>query len=146
MQQIVQKDAAGNFMLKQTHPTLKLTTPKANSFTGKVYFLIDGETFSAAADFAALAKELKLGVFIGEETGGAAEGNTSNGEILLTLPHSGIRIGIPLFRITNAVSFPHSSGRGVIPDYQTDYTIDEYIHALDKEIALVKKFIAESAK
>ncbi|MDJ1498426.1 S41 family peptidase [Cytophagaceae bacterium DM2B3-1] len=147
MEQIVKKDADGNFMLSKTHPTLQLTLPSAkNLFTGKLFFLIDGETFSAAADFAALARELKLGVFIGEETAGAAEGNTSNGEILLTLPNSAIRVGIPLFRITNAISFSHATGRGVIPDYQTEYTIDDYLNVVDKDLEFVKTLILKSYK
>jgi hypothetical protein len=69
MEQMVQKEADGNFTLSKTHPALQLSTPRANPFTGNVFFLIDGKIFSTAADFAALARKLKLGVFIGEEIG-----------------------------------------------------------------------------
>src|SRR5690606_11576803 len=94
MAKIVAKDSTGDYRLQDTHPTLNLNYPNPAFFTGKILFLINGNTFSAAADFAALSKELDVGEFIGEETGGTAEGNTSNGEILLTLPNSGIRVGI----------------------------------------------------
>jgi hypothetical protein len=144
MAQVVKQDSMGHFMIQETHPTLRLTSPKADAFAGKIYFIIDGNTFSAAADFAALAKEQDLGKFIGEETGGAAEGNTSNGEILLTLPNSGIRIGIPLFRITNAVSFSHPRGRGVIPDYPTSDTMEDFLHNRDRELELIKTLIQKS--
>ncbi len=81
MSQIVTKGSTGSFILRNTHPTLNIKYPEANRFTGKIYFITNGNTFSAAADFAAIANELKLGEFIGEETGGASEGNTSNGNI-----------------------------------------------------------------
>lgn len=94
---IVKKDSAGQFMLQGPHPTLGLHQLNATRFAGKVYVLINGNTFSAAADFAAIAQEHKRGVFTGQETGGAARGNTSNGELILTLPHAAmqVKMGFP---------------------------------------------------
>lgn len=53
-------------------PELNGTKPFDNKlrFKGKLYLLTDKTTFSAAATFAGIFKELKLGTIIGEETGG----------------------------------------------------------------------------
>lgn len=141
MYEIVIEDSLGNYMLQNTHPTLQVQE-SSKGFSGKLFFITNGNTFSAAADFAALCKEFDLGIFVGEETGGAFEGNTSNGEIILTLPNSGIRVGIPLFRIENAVSVPQKKGRGVIPDYPITYSIQDLLEEIDKEQDVIKEMIA----
>lgn len=41
-----------------------------NKFEGNMYLLINNKTYSAAATFAGIFKELNLGSIIGEETGG----------------------------------------------------------------------------
>lgn len=141
MSQIVNKDSSGNFSLQDSHPTLGLKSPYSDVYQGKIYFLINGKTFSTAADFAALAREYQLGVFVGEETGGTFEGNTSNGEILLNLPHSKIRIVIPLFQIQNAVSQTPVKGRGIISDIKVNYTMEDYIRIKDLEIEIAMTLI-----
>ncbi|WP_026464981.1 S41 family peptidase [Adhaeribacter aquaticus] len=138
--QIVHKDSLGRFLLRNSHPTLGLHKKATSGFNGKVFFLINGGTFSAAADFAAVSRQNNKGVFIGEETGGAAAGNTSNGEIVLTLPQSKLRIAIPLFKISNSIS-PELLGRGVIPEYPISSLNEDIANrkdtALQKAIDLI---------
>lgn len=52
--------------------TLCLKNPvlKPNSFNGRVFVIIDHHTYSAAATFAGIIKEYKLGKLIGQPTGG----------------------------------------------------------------------------
>ena len=140
---IVRKDSAGKFMLSAAHPTLGLHQPDPGAFQGKVFLLINGNTFSAAADVAALAQAHRQGVLIGQESGGAAAGNTSNGELLLTLPHSGIRVNIPLFEVTNAVPGTALPGRGVIPQYTTPSFARHVPSQPDPEMALALRLIAQ---
>jgi hypothetical protein len=58
--------------------------------------------------------------FVGEETGGGYEGNASGTFAILTLPHTGIRVVIPLVRSELAVVPPKERGRGILPDYRLD--------------------------
>lgn len=53
-------------------PDMDLTIPSNNKlrFTGNLYLLTNKTTASAAATFAGIFKELKMGTIIGEETGG----------------------------------------------------------------------------
>jgi C-terminal processing protease CtpA/Prc len=142
--EIVQRDSSGRFLLRKSHPTLGIHERSIESFTGNVAFLINGNTFSAAADFASIAKQYERGIFIGEETGGAAIGNTSNGELMLTLPNTHIRILIPLFMITNAVN-DDASGRGVIPEYTIGYT-QKNVKDADAELQIALELVSTIRK
>jgi len=96
---------------------LRAQTPKKRlRFTGRLYLLVDGETFSAAAMFAALARDRGNAVVLGEETGGAARGG-GVAPIRLTLPETRLRAEIPLGYLTLAVSEKFRPHRGVMPDY-----------------------------
>jgi C-terminal processing protease CtpA/Prc len=140
MQRITAKDSLGRYILRNSHQTLGRHEPSQPTYRGQVYFLINGGTFSAASDFAAICRQDQLGIFIGEETGGAAIGNTSNGELMLTLPSTKIRIRVPLFMITNAVS-DTNRGRGVLPDYEIRYTNKDIGAMKDKEIEFILDMI-----
>ena len=72
--------------------------PAKYRFSGDVIILIDGATFSTAADICAVTHHLKRATFIGEETAGAYYGNNSGTEPTVTLPNSKVRFGLPTLR------------------------------------------------
>lgn len=102
---------------EEGHPNLGMQMPKENNFNGKVFILINGRSFSATAEFAAVAKSNNRAIFIGEETGGGYYGNTSGDDINITLPNSQITARIPMVKYTSAVKKSKYADRGVIPDY-----------------------------
>jgi C-terminal processing protease CtpA/Prc len=134
MQRITYKDMSGKFLLRDSHPTLGVHPEQEKAYGGKVFVLTNGNTFSAAADFAAIARQNKVGIFIGEETGGAAAGNTSNGEVVLTLPNTKIRLYLPLFMIVNAVD-DVMPGHGVIPDHIIQNNREDVLNGYDRALA-----------
>jgi len=80
---------------------------------GPLLVLIDGDTWSAAEEFAAVLQDNHAATIIGEPTGGAGCGHTDGSEPV-TLTNSGAKLSLPdCARIradgTNEV-------RGVIPD------------------------------
>lgn len=99
------------------HPNLALQSPRPPTFTGRVWVLIDGGTFSTAAELCAVLRSLRRAVFVGEETGGTYEGNSSGTFAILTLPHSGVRVVVPLVRYLLAGRPAARAGRGVLPDH-----------------------------
>ena len=121
-------------MTPQDHPGLAVQQPANVSFGGKVYVLIDGRTFSTAADFCAIARSNARGIFIGEETGGGYEGNNSGGTVRANLPHSGIRVAVPTVRYSNAVTPGTERGRGIIPDYPVSPSIWEVLAKKDVQL------------
>ncbi|HWD88193.1 MAG TPA: S41 family peptidase [Mucilaginibacter sp.] len=123
------------------HPNLGLQQPEENRFNGKVEFLTGGKSFSGAAEFSAIAKSNKRGLFIGEETGGGYYGNTSGSKIALELPNSKIRVNIPLTKYVMAVRKTRYKDRGIIPDYTVVLTIDDYLQHKDPQLDMAMKLI-----
>ena len=123
----------GMYALKKTSmPLLNEQQPDANHFRGKLYVLINGATGSMASVVADFLKGNRKGTFIGEESGGTMEGNTSHRIARLVLPHSKIRVAIPLMKTVNAVAF--TKGRGVDPDYRVSPRIDDLVNGVDTEL------------
>ncbi|UII28419.1 S41 family peptidase [Fulvivirga maritima] len=96
-------------------------------YTGKVYVLISGKTFSGGAEFASLVKMSDRGIFIGEEVGGAYEGNVSGYAEYVELPNSKIEVKVPTVHFQINVD-PKVKGHGVMPDHEAHLTWDDYMH------------------
>jgi C-terminal processing protease CtpA/Prc len=118
--------------------------PRPDAYTGKLYVLTGGLTYSGGSEFASIIKGNRQAVFIGEETGGGYYGNTSGFQIILTLPHSQITIRIPLLKFVVEVGGDIPFGRGVIPDHEVQPTIDEYLNGADAEMTYALKLIRDS--
>lgn len=127
-----------------SHSNLGLHQPKQNAFKGSVYILINGGTFSTAAEFASIAHSTNRAFFIGEETGGGYYGNCSLGTPTLTLPNSKIRITIPIAKYELAVSKSIPAGHGVIPDHQIHYYSHDVIQNRDKDLEFCLRTIGEA--
>ncbi|WP_199118222.1 S41 family peptidase [Pedobacter sp. ASV28] len=123
---------ANNAEAISDNPLVELQQPQRKSFEGKIMFLIDGLTFSSAADFCAMAKSNGIGSFVGEETGGAYYGNTSGQTIKIELPNSKIQIVIPRFAYFNEVKKVRYKDRGTLPDYPIAQKLEDIIKAIDK--------------
>ncbi|MEN5144572.1 MULTISPECIES: S41 family peptidase [Brevundimonas] len=72
--------------------------PSEPVFDGRLVILAGGYTFSGGAELASMLHHVGRGVFVGEEVGGAHEGNTSGYSWDLTLPNSGVRLHVPLLQ------------------------------------------------
>jgi hypothetical protein len=116
------------------HPNLSLQQPQANHFSGRIWFLVNGQCFSTTAEFCSIAHYHRRGTFVGEEVGGNYFGNTSGTFLLLTLPNTGIRILIPLVSYALAVSGYPYQRRGLMPDYNVQPTIQDVLKRTDTEL------------
>jgi C-terminal processing protease CtpA/Prc len=81
-------------------------------FRGKVFLLIDRQSYSNAVAVAALVQDYKFGTILGEETSDMA--TTYGAMEKFTLPKTGITVGYPKARIVR----PNGDlrARGVTPD------------------------------
>jgi C-terminal processing protease CtpA/Prc len=118
------------------HPNWGLQQPSKPTFTGKVYILINGNSFSTTSEFLSHAHARKRATFIGEESGGGYYGNTSGPGALLTLPNTKLQTYVPLMTYYMAVRDYKAASHGVVPDYPVSYTIEELCAEKDKELAL----------
>ena len=114
-------------------------------FNGKVYVLVSGPTFSAATLFCHTVHDQENVTVLGEETGGGHHGN--NGLMIpdITLPHTGIRVRMPLFRIVQ-YNHPPKDGRGVIPDITVQPSAEGVRKAQDRKMMTVLSIIDRSEK
>lgn len=85
-----------------------------NHFTGSVYLLQGGYSFSATTLFLGEMKGQQNVKLVGEETGGGYYGNSAMLLTYCTLPNSGLRVTLPLYRLVINKNRP--KGGGVLPD------------------------------
>jgi hypothetical protein len=83
-------------------------------FSGRVYLLVDGGTFSSASDFATMFRDYRVGTILGSETGGLP---VSFGECFgFALDHSGIRCSVSCKQFFGPRPRPGDDEHGVLPD------------------------------
>lgn len=87
-----------------------------NHFSGQIYILIGGNSFSATTLFVGDLKGQKNVTLVGEETGGGYYGNTAWIIQDVTLPNTRIRFRLPRFRMVIDKN-REKNGRGIMPDY-----------------------------
>jgi len=104
--------------------------PAEIQYTGRLYVLVGGWSFSASGMFTALLKTHDKGIFIGEEAGGNPVSQVGDFEQMLTLPTSGVRMIIPLIYEKMNVNF-ENTGHGVLPDYPIRPSIQDMIDGKD---------------
>lgn len=127
----------------QYSKNLQLQPPQENVFNGNLYVLINGITFSSSADLASDIRKTTNAVFIGEESGGTFEGPTGGASIVVQLPNSKIMVRISPNIQMGYMYKKHPIGRGVIPDYPIQYSVQDYLKGRDlemeKAISLIKE-------
>jgi hypothetical protein len=97
--------------------------PHRLGYNGNIYILTGGFSFSATTMFLANVKGQENITLVGEETGGGWYGN--NGVFIpdIILPHTRLRVRLPLYRIINKKHLP-ANGSGVLPDVEVKPTAE----------------------
>ena len=112
-----------------------------NHYDGKVYILTGGNSFSATTLFASSLIKQENVLVVGEETGGGAYGNSAWLIPDVTLPETGVRFRLPLFRLVIDKNYP-KNGKGVQPEIESFPSVDAVKHGadykLDKVLELIK--------
>ncbi|MBO6515041.1 MAG: hypothetical protein JJ975_00640 [Bacteroidia bacterium] len=118
-----------------------LMTPNKKRYTGNVYVMIGGQTFSAGSSFALFCKNQGIPL-VGEETGGGYYSQTGGYPIIYTLPNSKIQVLISLVKINRHVrDTTVKKGSGVQPDIEVNLTVEDLINGKDSQLQHVLKLI-----
>jgi hypothetical protein len=128
------------------HPNWGTQQPNKPHFTGKVYILINGSSFSTTSEFLSHAHARKRAEFIGEESGGGYYGNTSGPGAFISLPNTKLQAYVPLMGYYMAVRDYKAASHGVVPDHPVKYSIDELRAGTDKELALALELARKNAR
>lgn len=124
------------------HLERKLYQPKKKlHYNGNVYVLVNGPTFSASTLFSNAIKGQPGITIAGEETGGGWYGN--NGIMIpdIILPHTGVRVRLPLFRLVQYKHKPELKGSGIIPDLYIGTSYDAILKGYDYKMKLIRERI-----
>lgn len=118
---------------------------KKNHFEGTLYVLTGGATFSASSLFLSKIYRQPNVVVVGEETGGGARGNTAVFIPMITLPNTGVRMRLPLFRLISDIDIPEN-GRGILPSVEVQPDSWHIANGVDKKMEKAKSLIRQSKK
>ena len=123
------KDDKFYFKFKQT----RVRKPKDLNYKGKMYVLINGNSFSASSLISTHLKAEKRAVFVGEETGGAYNGCVAGFYKIYELPTSKLKARIGLMQIETPYK-QQPDGYGVKPDVVINPTIADRLSKQDSEL------------
>jgi len=137
------KYAARPLVAKKKGLSIEEKQPAKLQYTGRLYVLIGGWSFSASGMFTALLKTYDKGIFIGEEAGGNLVSQVGDFEQLLTLPTSGVRMIIPLIYEKMNVNF-ENTGHGVLPHHPVRNSIMDEINNSDAVMEFTLNLIETS--
>lgn len=116
-------------------------------FTGNIYILTSGYTYSLAGLFTAMMSHHTNAVMIGEETGGGFYGATAGKQKIVSLMNTQLRLVIPDMRFLVNVS-GQPEGRGTLPDYEVTQTYEDFMTNTDTEmeftLGLIRKAGSEN--
>ena len=87
--------------------------PRKTRYLGKVVVLVDAQNSSATFQFADAIQQNRLGLLVGEPTGGNQRGINGGAFFFLRLPHSKIEMDLPLI---GYFAQGDKSDAGLIPD------------------------------
>tara|TARA_B110000977_G_scaffold40768_1_gene54872 strand:- start:7283 stop:8839 length:1557 start_codon:yes stop_codon:yes gene_type:complete len=120
----------------------KPTEPFKNSFKGKIYVLINGNSFSASSIISTNLQGSERATIVGEETGGTFNGTVAGVFKPITLPNSKLHVqfGLGMIRAPYTES---PDGFGVIPDFIILPTLEHRKKGIDTELEFVLKQIKD---
>lgn len=117
--------------------------PKKNAFRGNLYLLVNGGSFSASSILASKLKSDARATIIGEETGGANDGNIAGRYATVKLPHSRLKLPIGIMLIKPNIEFTNTM-KGVVPHYEVIPELADHFTGEDPELDFVIEQIREN--
>ncbi len=124
---------------------LKMAKPKKQVYKHNLYLLTNGNTLSAAAEFASFIKYYRPAIFIGEEAGGNKFQNTSGYALQIGLPNSKLIAEIPIILWKMNVEV-ENDGHGIKPDYWVRNTIENEVQHTDSVLNFAIRHIQNTKK
>jgi C-terminal processing protease CtpA/Prc len=118
----------------------KIKAPNELNYKGKIYVLINGNSFSASSLLSTHLKSNKRATFVGEETGGAFNGTVAGIYKTYQLPTSKIKVRMGLMQI-EAHQKQSPDGYGIKPDVKMVPTVEDRKMNRDAELEWVLKDI-----
>jgi len=113
---------------------------KRKQYDGELYILTNGLSASTTSLTASYLKEYADATVVGEETGGAAYGNSGSISMAFELPNSKLKVKLPLVWLDYHLQ-PRDWGAGVVPDCEVEATIDDILTEQDSQLDTLVEMI-----
>jgi C-terminal processing protease CtpA/Prc len=114
--------------------------PKPLNFKGKIYVLINGNSFSASSVLSSQLHGTNRATFVGEETGGAYNGTVAGLFKIYELPNTKVRVRIGLMQLDTKQK-TDIEGYGIKPDVEILPTYHDRLNNIDPELEWILKDI-----
>ena len=124
-------------------PYSKEKEPRDQNYTGNLYVLTNGNSFSASALISTHLKATKRAVFVGEETGGAYNGCVAGLYKIYQLPETKLKIRMGLMQI-EAPFKQNPDGFGIKPNVEITPTISDRLSGKDPELEWILSDISKN--
>lgn len=126
--------------LYYSYKYVKPMEPKETAFSGDVYVLINGNSFSASSILSNYIQATKRGTLVGTETGGAYNGTVAGFFRVHKLKESQVRIRLGLMQIETPYK-QEPDGYGVKPDVEISTSKEQWLQDIDAEMQWILKDI-----
>lgn len=134
-------DHTGGFASRSFHRRYK--PRRRDAFTGNLYFLMNGASFSATTSVLAKTLDAGIGTYVGEASGSAYWGDFAGHFKTVTLPNSRLQVRIPLKKLTHAVETQRANGFTVEPDFSITRNFNDLMtnrdFVLDYTLRLIRQ-------
>jgi len=117
-------------------PGREVIRASAHPFTGKTYVLVNAANSSATFEFAQIMQQNKLGILVGQPTGGNQRGINGGAFFFLRLPNSKIEIDLPLLGVFPPAERPDA---GLQPDITVQPRAEDIARGVDTELDEIKR-------
>lgn len=113
--------------------------PNKHSYTEELFVLSNGYTASSATMLSSWLKQHRDIKIMGSQAAGGYNGNNGGGFPSLTLPHTGIRVVFPVYRLV--FDAESEQIKGLEPDLPIFYQIEDYLQNYDLELEILTRII-----
>ncbi|WP_214073723.1 S41 family peptidase [Mucilaginibacter sp. dw_454] len=110
-------EGLGHSLRRDTYDIGAVKWTRMHEFKGKLYLLINGGSFSAAALFTTAVKSQRDCITVGEETGNSGYGSDA-GPKPMTLPETHVKLYLPIVWYYAARTPGKNQGEGLTPDIE----------------------------
>lgn len=130
---ITSKNKENQYYIKPQLSRIKKHEPQ-NVYDGNLYVLINGGSYSASALLASNLKGFNRAYFVGEETGGDANGSVAGLMPNYELPHSHLKLSLGTVYLQP--NFYHSDvlGQGICPHTEVRTTLNDRLKNIDPQL------------
>lgn len=130
---ITKKDESEQYYIKPALSRIKNSNPE-NTFAGNLYVIINGGSYSASAIISSNLKGFNRAYFVGEETGGDANGTTAGLMPNYQLPNSKLKLQIGTVYLHPKHFSTDTIGHGIFPDKEIKTSFMDKINKTDPQL------------